>query len=282
MRGVLTGFAAVGVAWSSPVLKAEDPSANGKLVPAEIASVGVDFLTGTPITLLREQDGGRFIPISIGIAEAQAIARALAGMEMPRPMTHDLMRSLLEAADFTIDRIVVHDLQNGTYYATIHGKRTESDEMLEVDSRPSDAMALALRTGSPIWVAEGLLEEIPQFDFAPGDADQQVMQVLGMTVVRAGAAELAEAGLDRGTDALRVLGVAGPVADLVEAGDLILEADGDALAAPLDLLNLLRGKAAEDNIQLKIRRGDEDLEVELPVLPQRLDRPAPRGPAITV
>lgn len=246
------------------------------LVAAEVASVGIERESGAPIALLREQDGGRFIPISIGFAEARAIAWALAGVEMPRPMTHDLMASLIDSAGFRVERIVVHSLRDHTYLARIEGRRAADDEpLVEVDSRPSDAMALALRIDAPIFVSEELLISIPQFDFFPGEPDEQVLRVLGATVVRARDEDLSAAGLEPGTAALRVV-AAGGGEDLLRAGDLILKADGVALVDPETLLNVVRGKERDDEVLLEVWRDGERIELKMPALPEL--RPTARDP----
>ena len=107
-----------------------------------------------PVVLLVDKAETLALPIWIGTAEAQSIALELQGVRMPRPMTHDLMRAILAQLTVTVDRIVVTDIQNGTYFAEIHLKKNGADVV--VDSRPSDAIALALRTEAPIFVEEKL------------------------------------------------------------------------------------------------------------------------------
>jgi len=105
-----------------------------------------------PVVLLVDQAESLALPIWIGPSEAQSIALELRGQKMQRPMTHDLMRALLTHLTVTVSRIVVTDLQNGTYFAEIH-LRTKGNEVI-VDSRPSDAIALALRAEAPIFVED--------------------------------------------------------------------------------------------------------------------------------
>jgi bifunctional DNase/RNase len=127
------------------------------MVEVELAAVKVDVESRTPVILLQEREGRRrVLPIFIGPSEAQAIALAVQGVVPPRPMTHDLMRDLLDALDASLERVVVTELIDRTYYAELHlriGGRS-----LRVSSRPSDAVALAVRTGSPIFVADDLLD----------------------------------------------------------------------------------------------------------------------------
>jgi bifunctional DNase/RNase len=121
--------------------------------------VRLELPTNTPIVLLREKDGDRRqLPIFIGQAEANAIALALEGIATPRPMTHDLFTAVLGLLDATIERVVVTHLENGTFFAELH-LRGEGGQTV-VSSRPSDAVALAVRTGSPIFASEALLDEM--------------------------------------------------------------------------------------------------------------------------
>jgi len=105
-----------------------------------------------PVVLLVDTAETLALPIWIGTAEAQSIALELQGVRMPRPMTHDLIRAMLAQLTVSVNRIVVTDIQNGTYFAEIHLKNNGTDVV--VDSRPSDAIALALRTEAPIYVEE--------------------------------------------------------------------------------------------------------------------------------
>lgn len=105
-----------------------------------------------PVVLLVDKAETLALPIWIGTSEAQSIALELQGVRMPRPMTHDLIRTMLTQLTVRVDRIVVTDIQNGTYFAEIHLNTNGSDVV--VDSRPSDAIAVALRTEAPIYVEE--------------------------------------------------------------------------------------------------------------------------------
>lgn len=129
------------------------------MVEMELIGVRLELPTNTPIVLLRETDGHqRQLPIFIGQAEANAIALALEGIETPRPMTHDLFASVLGTLGVAIERIVVTHLDNGTFYADLHLSGPEGPHV--ISSRPSDAIALAVRTGSPIFAADDLLDEL--------------------------------------------------------------------------------------------------------------------------
>jgi bifunctional DNase/RNase len=126
-------------------------------IPVELVGVRIELPTNQPIVLLREVGGQRFLPIWIGANEATAIAFALEGVEPQRPLTHDLLKASIEALGSTVDRIVVTELKDGIYYADL--VFLLDDREISVSSRPSDAIALAARTGSPIFVFPGVLEE---------------------------------------------------------------------------------------------------------------------------
>ncbi len=127
------------------------------MIELELVGVRVELPHNQPIVLLKERAGDRFLPIWIGAVEATSIAFALQGVVTSRPMTHDLMRDLLSTLEVSVDRIVVTELREGTFYAEI--RMTSDGESVTVSSRPSDAIALAVRATVPIFADESVLEE---------------------------------------------------------------------------------------------------------------------------
>jgi bifunctional DNase/RNase len=127
------------------------------MVELSLIGVRVELPGNQPIVLLKEQEGERYLPIWIGTAEATAIAFALQGVVTARPMTHDLMKNLLEELGVDVQRIRITELREGTFYASIDLSRNGS--AFEVSSRPSDAIALAVRVGVPIFADESVLSE---------------------------------------------------------------------------------------------------------------------------
>src|SRR3954464_8092301 len=125
----------------------------------EMVIYGVSFDLGSkqPIVLLKTSDGNRFLPIWIGHPEAAAILMKLQGASSPRPMTHDLLTDVLDQLDAQVVRITVTELKESTFYASITVQQNGSE--LEIDSRPSDAIALAVRADAPIFVADDVIEE---------------------------------------------------------------------------------------------------------------------------
>ena len=124
----------------------------------ELIGVRVGLPSNTPIVLLREMsESGRLLPIFIGTPEATAIAIALDGVATPRPMTHDLLRDVLDELSADLERVVVTELRDKTYYAELHLRSDGGRSVLS--SRPSDAIALAARTGTPIFAEEAVIQE---------------------------------------------------------------------------------------------------------------------------
>lgn len=126
-------------------------------IPVELVGVRIELPTNTPIVLLREVGGSRYLPIWIGAGEATAIAFALEGVEPQRPLTHDLLKLSSEALGAKVDRVVVTELRDGIYYADLVFVRDGTEVV--VSARPSDAIALAARTEAPISVHPTVLEE---------------------------------------------------------------------------------------------------------------------------
>lgn len=126
-------------------------------VPVELVGVRIELPSNQPIVLLKEVDGARYLPIWIGASEATAIAFALEGVEPQRPLTHDLLKISVEALDAQVERVMITEMRDGIYYADLIFARDGAE--ITVSSRPSDAIALAARTGSPIYVSPRVLEE---------------------------------------------------------------------------------------------------------------------------
>lgn len=140
------------------------------MIEMELTGVRVELPSNQPIVLLRERAGERYLPIWIGAAEAAAIALSLQGVETPRPMTHDLMKNILQDLAVSVHRVVVTELRDSTFFASIQMQR--GDDSFEISSRPSDAIALAVRLATPIFASEEVLEEAAIL--IPEDEDEEV------------------------------------------------------------------------------------------------------------
>jgi bifunctional DNase/RNase len=125
-------------------------------VEMKIRTLMMDPVTQMPIVVLRDATGNSILPIWVGVYEANAIALEIEKISTPRPMTHDLIKTLLMGIDARVDRIVVNELKDDTFYAVIWIEK--DGQMISIDSRPSDALAIALRTDSPIFVNENVLK----------------------------------------------------------------------------------------------------------------------------
>jgi bifunctional DNase/RNase len=145
------------------------------VVELELLGVRVELPSNTPVMLLQEREGRfRKLSIFIGGPEAAAIAFALEGVEAPRPLTHDLFTQVIEELGSRLDRVVITELRDTTFYAELHLAAISGDQTHVVSARPSDAVALAVRTGSPVFATEELLDEAGYLD-QPEPADAEVV-----------------------------------------------------------------------------------------------------------
>ena len=145
------------------------------MVSMKVEGLIFDPLTNTPIIILKNGDGSRTLPIWVGYPEATAIALEMESVTTPRPMTHDLIKNIITTLNATVNRIVINDLKNNTFYAVI--SITINGQALDVDSRPSDAIAVALRVNAPIFVTQHVLDNAKSVEGAvppePGEEEEQ-------------------------------------------------------------------------------------------------------------
>jgi len=139
-----------------------------------IKGLMVDPITNMPIIILRDKDGQKVLPIWVGIFEANAIALQIENVATPRPMTHDLLKNIISDLEASVQKIVVCDLKENTFYALIH--ILVSGQVVAVDARPSDAIALALRTKAPIFVEDSVIENARSLDMTSEKADSDRLQ----------------------------------------------------------------------------------------------------------
>lgn len=144
------------------------------LIEMSIKGLMMDPVTNVPIVLLRDADNQRVLPIWVGPVEANAIALQIENVAPPRPMTHDLLRNLLADLGATLTRVVIADLRESTFYAYLELQR--GGEVLFVDARPSDALALSLRARAPIFVESRVLEQARSVEVSSDQADQERLQ----------------------------------------------------------------------------------------------------------
>ena len=139
-----------------------------------IKSLMFDPHTNLPIIILRDRDGHHMLPIWMGVFEANAIALQIENVASPRPMTHDLLKNVIEDLNADIKKIVVHDLKDNTFYALLYLEA--NGETVAIDARPSDAIALALRASAPIFIDKKVIENAKQMDFVPDKKDSEQLQ----------------------------------------------------------------------------------------------------------
>lgn len=128
------------------------------LIRMDLARIIIVESAESQVIILKERDGDRHFPILIGMNEALAIDRRLKGLTTPRPLTHDLMAAIIEKLEAKLERIVINDLRDHTFYAQLIVR--QNGQLLEIDSRPSDAIALGAAVGTPIFVADHVLREV--------------------------------------------------------------------------------------------------------------------------
>jgi len=245
--------------FTSPV--AAQNVSGGALLPVEVATVGVDLNTGMPLALLHS-GWSEVLPVWIGENEALAIARALQGVEFPRPMTHDLLVSTIQGMGGSLEEVRVHTLAEGTYFGSLHIRMGGSGngELREIDSRPSDALALAVRTGARVRVARSLVDTAPDVDFLSAEGGDPIVRIRGVTV-----------GLSRpvpGTRnarAVTVLHVTSEVAAWgLRAGDVVTAVEGTGVDSPLRFLETVRDAPAAGPVRLRIVRNGQEEELRMP------------------
>jgi bifunctional DNase/RNase len=144
------------------------------LIEMTIKGLMVDPVTNMPIIILRDREGQKVLPIWVGVFEANAIALQIENIHTPRPMTHDLLKNVIQDLHAAVDRIVVCDLKDNTFFALIHLQT--SGGPVAIDARPSDAIALALRTRAPILVEESVIDNAKHVDFADDKQNSERLQ----------------------------------------------------------------------------------------------------------
>jgi len=138
-------------------------------IEMSIKGLMVDPISNMPIVILRDKEGAKTLPIWVGMFEANAIALQIENISTPRPMTHDLLRNVIHDLNASVQKIVVCDLQDSTFYALIY--LTLNGDVVAIDARPSDAIALALRTRAPIFVEEAVIDNAKTVDVTADKAD---------------------------------------------------------------------------------------------------------------
>jgi bifunctional DNase/RNase len=226
--------------------------ASARTLEVEVQGLRLDATTGSPVVQLVEKGGARrALPIWIGPFEAQAIAIEMAGTPPPRPLTHDLMKQLVERLGGRLDHVVIEDLRGATYFATLYLARP-GGEGLTVDARPSDAIALALRLHGPILVDEGVFAKAAA---AEGEGGPGPVHLWGLTVqdLTPEIAVFFPAPQPRGVLVADVVAT-GPAHEAAR-GDVITALDDEPVASAAELASRAGARASREPVRLSVRRN---------------------------
>lgn len=250
------------------------------LVAVELATVGVDPFSGAPLVLLREPGSGDVVPISIGPEEARAILRAIESVETPRPMTHDTAIAMIDAMGGTLHRIMVDALIDNTYHGVLDIRlEDDPDTPVYVDTRPSDALALAVRTGAGILVAPEVLQATRGREFE-GLGDDQSVTALGINVGVLTDQIRSDLGFpdEPGLVVNRAVGEAQDKG--IEPGSMILSVNGEVPETPLEFLELVQATPQDENAVIRFWFDGTEQEIELDTdVPEGERRSPPPGEA---
>lgn len=241
----------------SPSTTASTVSPND--VKVKVARVGFDDETGSHYVLLLDESKSRELPIMIGENEALAIVLALHGVKPARPFTHDLIRSIIGQTGNRVDRIVIADMRDEIYYATIYmdGGR------YSIDSRPSDAIALAMGMNAPIYVNNKLFESAPAVGLGAGGKIPGIARALGLTVQQL-TPDLASAFGQPGARGVLVSGVSSSAQKAgVARGDIVVKVGDREVTALDDFSRQVAGLKSGGAVTLTLNRGGSNRTVTL-------------------
>lgn len=230
----------------------------------EVATVGVDLTTGAPLALVHE-GWEELLPIWIGTNEAEAILRVLQNEPFIRPLTHDLMASILGTLEVELAEVRIHDMREGTYIGSLHLREAGRDELKEVDARPSDGLALAVRTGARIRVARRLLSGVPEVDFVSTERQRTIARVRSVTVAEPGSEDRSTYGIPSGASGVVVLHLGVGMANRgLRPGDLITAVNGMSVGSALDFIHALGRVPDASAVSVEVIRQGEVEDVQIP------------------
>jgi hypothetical protein len=238
-------------------------SSHSDLLPVEVRGVVLDPETQAPVLFLVDPESERGLPVWIGLSEARAITLGLQNAKPPRPLTHDLMKRMLELLDARVERVVISGLKENTYYATLSlrsGRKT-----WEVDSRPSDAVAIGLKFGAPLFLSRSLAEKGVLVDLGSSPQAMRPGRVYGFSTQEL-SPQIARyfryrkktgvivTEIDRDSPAER----AG-----LKRGDILVRLDKKSIKKTDDVRNALEGRDASKSVRVEVYRTGEVLSLEI-------------------
>jgi uncharacterized protein len=250
----------------------------GDLIEMEIATVTLDPLSGAPLVLLRNPRSGELVPIFIGAAEARAILFSLHGAILPRPMTHDLLSDVVAATGSRLARVFIDDLVNDTYLGFLELQHPGNDAPVLIDARPSDALALALRTEASIHITTRVMEAARNRQYMPLDTEQ-IATALGITVVGIDD-DIRESLALPDRPGVIVNQARGAAAEAgLTAGMMIVQVNGQDVESPMRFLELVGITPEGERATISVWHEGAERRFELDLVPET---PAPTGPATRV
>ena len=241
------------------LLPLQDVAAQEDAVLMEVRQVVVDPVNRTPVVIL--VGGGRLLPIWIGNAEASSIAHALEGQRSSRPNTHDLIGNLLDGLRAAPERVTITELRESTYFAVITLK--SGRRRIAIDSRPSDAIAVALRTGAPIYATPQVLEQTARLNDPALRRGEGVTRMMGMHMqdLTAELAKLFATEARQGVLVAHVEGAGAAFAHGFRRGDVIVRVDGRRIRNTRELEAALASRPATGRHTFRIRRDGEPVTI---------------------
>jgi bifunctional DNase/RNase len=268
IRRVGRGIVRIGVVTFILTLSASSCKAREKeevkteeTVAVEVLKVGVDSTFNLPVVLLQNKGKTKVIPIWVGPLEAQAIAMEIEGVTPPRPLTHDLLKTILQDVGVAFEKALVSELKERTYYARIY--LTSAGKQIEVDSRASDAIALALRFHKPIFVAKAVMDGETAFDMNEARSQATATKVHGISVQDITRELAAYFGLS-GEEGVLVSEAKGE-ADTsgLKRGDVILAVEGEKVRGVTDFKEQIAKRKGQE-VTLRVQREGKVIVVRLP------------------
>jgi uncharacterized protein len=230
-------------------------------VETKIKTLMLDPNTQSPVVILESIVDKRLLPIWIDIAEARAIALEIEKVKTPRPLTHDLLRDILNRLGATLERAVITELRNSTYYALLYLRLKGQD--LQIDARPSDAMALALKMNAPVFVASQVFAKSKAAPEPKRAGETQLKLGVHAQDLTPELAAVFDAGVNSGVVvALVEEGSPAAVAG-IQRGDIIIKANDSAIKSTSDLEDLIRTTRAPAKIKLEIMKRGKPVTVQL-------------------
>lgn len=233
------------------------------LLAVEVKGVVMDPETQAPVLFLVDPDSERGLPVWIGLSEARAITLGLQDVTPPRPLTHDLMKRMLDLLNAKVERVVISDLKDNTYYATLNlraGRRT-----WEVDSRPSDAVALALKFDAPLYLSRVLVQKGVMVNLGSTSVGLPVESTYGFVIqeLSPGVARYFGFGKQRGVIVTEVTREGPAEKAGLRTGDILVRLDRRSVEGLEDVQKALREKDTSDSVHLDVYRKGKTLSLQI-------------------